>query len=77
LLIALPALLLSSSFFSTTLLLAMANAPGAAQVGENISLEARIVAAADIFDVLISHRPYKELWNNQDAFKPLQENIYG
>jgi HD-GYP domain-containing protein (c-di-GMP phosphodiesterase class II) len=43
------------------------------RVGEDIPLEARIVAVADIFDALTSHRPYKEAWSNQDAFKLLQE----
>lgn len=31
-------------------------------VGETIPLEARIVAVADVFDALISPRPYKEAW---------------
>ncbi|KKD57205.1 cation tolerance protein CutA, partial [Stenotrophomonas maltophilia] len=31
-------------------------------VGEAIPLEARIVAVADVFDALISPRPYKEAW---------------
>jgi HD-GYP domain-containing protein (c-di-GMP phosphodiesterase class II) len=41
--------------------------------GEDIPLEARIVAVADIFDALTSLRPYKEAWSNEDAFKLLQE----
>jgi two-component system response regulator RpfG len=32
-------------------------------VGEAIPLEARIVAVADVFDALISPRPYKEAWS--------------
>ncbi len=36
--------------------------------GEDIPLEARIVAVADVFDALTSKRPYKEAWANQDAF---------
>jgi HD-GYP domain-containing protein (c-di-GMP phosphodiesterase class II) len=36
--------------------------------GDEIPLEARIVAVADIFDALTSKRPYKEAWTNDDAF---------
>lgn len=43
------------------------------RVGEDIPLEARIVAVADIFDALTSRRPYKEAWSNLDAFKLLHE----
>ena len=41
--------------------------------GEEIPIEARIIAVADIFDALTSRRPYKEAWSNEDAFKLLQE----
>lgn len=41
--------------------------------GDDIPLEARIVAVADVFDALTSHRSYKEAWSNQDAFKLLQK----
>lgn len=41
--------------------------------GDEIPLEARIVAVADIFDALTSKRPYKEAWNNQEAIKTLEE----
>jgi HD-GYP domain-containing protein (c-di-GMP phosphodiesterase class II) len=40
--------------------------------GEQIPLEARIVAVADVFDALTSQRPYKKAWSNQDAFAMLQ-----
>lgn len=41
--------------------------------GDEIPIEARIIAVADIFDALTSRRPYKEAWSNDDAFKLLQE----
>lgn len=41
--------------------------------GENIPIEARIVAVADIFDALTSRRPYKEAWSNDDAFALLRQ----
>lgn len=41
--------------------------------GEEIPLEARIAAVADIFDALTSTRPYKEAWSNDRAFALLQE----
>lgn len=43
------------------------------RAGNNIPLEARIVAVADIFDALTSKRPYKEAWTNDAAFAALQE----
>lgn len=36
--------------------------------GDDIPIEARIVAVADIFDALTSERPYKEAWDNSKAF---------
>jgi len=40
---------------------------------EDIPLEARIVAVADIFDALTSKRPYKEAWSNERAIAMLEE----
>ena len=40
--------------------------------GNQIPLEARIVAVADVFDALTSKRPYKEAWSNHDAYAMLQ-----
>lgn len=41
--------------------------------GEQIPIEARIVAVADVFDALTSVRPYKEAWENKRAIKALLE----
>ncbi len=40
---------------------------------ESISLEARIVAIADVFDALTSRRPYKEPWPLEKAFAFIEE----
>ncbi|KZY32526.1 hypothetical protein A3729_19695 [Oleiphilus sp. HI0043] len=37
-------------------------------VAQDIPIEARIVAVADVFDALTSERPYKKAWSNDDAF---------
>lgn len=42
-------------------------------VGAEIPLEARIVAVADVFDALVSKRPYKNAWNNEQAFAMLRK----
>ena len=39
--------------------------------GDEIPLEARIVAVADVFDALTSRRPYKQAWSNDQAFATL------
>lgn len=39
---------------------------------EDIPIEAKIVAVADVFDALTSVRPYKEAWSNDQAFAFLQ-----
>ena len=38
-----------------------------------IPIAARIIAVADVFDALVSVRPYKEAWSNEDAFLYLKE----
>ena len=35
--------------------------------GEAIPLAARLVHVADVFDVLVHERPYKEAWGVEDA----------
>jgi len=41
-------------------------------VDEDIPIEAKIVAVADVFDALTSVRPYKEAWSNDSAFAYLK-----
>ena len=41
--------------------------------GDEIPMESRIVAVADVFDALTSHRPYKEAWSIDDAFQELRK----
>ncbi len=45
--------------------------------GEAIPLVARIVAVADVYDALMSKRPYKQAWTQADAEKYLAENKGG
>lgn len=40
--------------------------------GEGIPIAARIVAVADVFDALMSKRPYKEAWREEDAIAYIQ-----
>jgi len=41
--------------------------------GDQIPIEARIVAVADVFDALTSTRPYKEAWDNEKAIQAINE----
>lgn len=41
--------------------------------GQDIPIESRIVAVADVFDALTSVRPYKGAWSNHRAFALLRE----
>jgi len=41
--------------------------------GDEIPLEARIVAVADVFDALTSKRPYKVAWANKKAIDTLKQ----
>lgn len=41
--------------------------------GDEIPLEARIVAVADTFDALTSRRSYKAAWSNDEAFDMLRQ----
>jgi response regulator RpfG family c-di-GMP phosphodiesterase len=41
--------------------------------GESIPLSARIVATADVYDALISKRPYKGPWSHKDAAKEIEK----
>ena len=40
---------------------------------DEIPLSARITAVADVFDALVSRRPYKEPWSRENALKNLLE----
>jgi HD-GYP domain-containing protein (c-di-GMP phosphodiesterase class II) len=41
--------------------------------GDEIPIEARISAVADVFDALTSRRVYKAAWTNEEAFAVLQK----
>ncbi|MFT4607630.1 MAG: two-component system response regulator RpfG [Urechidicola sp.] len=41
--------------------------------GKNIPLVARIVSVADVYDALVSTRPYKQPWSNSDAQNHLEK----
>ncbi len=43
-------------------------------VGDEISLEARIVAVADVFDALVSTRSYKKPWSDEDAKQEIEKS---
>ncbi|HCD04515.1 MULTISPECIES: HD domain-containing phosphohydrolase [unclassified Methylophaga] len=42
--------------------------------GEDIPLIARVVAVADIYDALVSERPYKKAWSNEDACRYIEQS---
>lgn len=43
--------------------------------GEDIPIEARIMALADVFDALVSKRCYKEAYSYEKAFKIIEESL--
>jgi HD-GYP domain-containing protein (c-di-GMP phosphodiesterase class II) len=40
--------------------------------GDDIPIEARIIAVADVFDALTSRRAYKDAWSNEAAYDELR-----
>ena len=43
--------------------------------GDEVALESRIIAVADVLDALISHRPYKEPWTMEAALAELERLV--
>lgn len=42
--------------------------------GQDIPIEARIMSVADVFDALVSDRPYKKGWSIEDAYQEITSN---
>ena len=42
--------------------------------GEDIPLVGRIGAVCDVFDALLSERPYKEAWSLEDALEEIERS---
>jgi putative nucleotidyltransferase with HDIG domain len=42
--------------------------------GEDIPVAGRLVAVADVFDILVHERPYKEEWSVEDAAEEIRRN---
>lgn len=47
---------------------------GQGLAGEQISLEGRIVAVADVYDALTSRRSYKNAWDSKEAYDEIVRN---
>ena len=45
------------------------------RAGENIPVEARIMALADVFDALVSKRCYKEAYSYDKAFAIMEQSL--
>jgi putative two-component system response regulator len=45
--------------------------------GEDIPVEARIVAVADVFDALTTDRPYRKAFDIQEGMRHIVENMRG